>query len=84
MQPTRKRAYWRANLTIVGILLAIWFLTGFVGGIWLVEPLNRIRLGQVGLGFWMSQQGAIFVFVALVLVYAVSLDRLDRRYEEDR
>jgi putative solute:sodium symporter small subunit len=67
----------------VGILLSIWFIVSYGFGILLVEPLNRIRLGGFKLGFWFAQQGAIYVFVALIFVYVVLMNRLDRRYEVD-
>jgi putative solute:sodium symporter small subunit len=78
-----RRNYWRRNLTYVGILLSIWFIVSNGFGILLVEPLNRIRLGGFKLGFWFAQQGAIYVFVALIFVYVVLMNRLDRRYEVD-
>lgn len=46
----------------------------------LVEPLNTIKIGQVPFGFWMAQQGSIYVFVILIFVYAFKMDTLDRRY----
>ncbi len=75
----RVKQYWRANLAIVSVLLGLWAVVGYGCGIFWIEPLNEIRLGQVGLGFWIAQQGAIFVFVGLVAVYAWWMDRLDRR-----
>lgn len=77
-QVVKVHRYWRANLVIVGVLLGIWAVVGYGCGIFWIEPLNEIRLGQVGLGFWVAQQGAIFVFVLLVAVYAWLMDRLDR------
>ena len=73
-----KRAYWRANLRLLAALLAVWFLASFGAGILFVEPLNAIRLGGFPLGFWFAQQGSIGVFVVLVLVYAIAMDRLER------
>jgi putative solute:sodium symporter small subunit len=65
--------------------MAIWFVTSFLFGIILVEPLNNIRLGGFKLGFWFAQQGSIFVFVALIFFYASRMGRLDREHgvEED-
>ena len=77
------RAYWRANLKLIAGLLAVWALVSYGFGIVLVEPLNRFRLGGFPLGFWFAQQGAIYVFVVLIAVYAVAMDRLDRRYGVD-
>ncbi len=79
----RAHAYWRANLRVVAVLLAVWFTVSFGFGIVLVEPLNAFRLFGFKLGFWWAQQGAIFVFVALIFVYAAAMHRLDRRYGVD-
>jgi putative solute:sodium symporter small subunit len=76
----RKQSYWRANLRIVIFLLLIWFLAGFVFSIFGIQWLNQFRIRNLGFGFWMAQQGSIYVFVVLVLVYALWMDKLDRRY----
>ncbi len=76
-------AYWRANLRLMAILLAAWFVCSFVLGIFLVEPLNGVRVGGFPLGFWFAHQGSICVFVVLILVYAAVMDRLDRRFGVD-
>jgi putative solute:sodium symporter small subunit len=73
-------AYWRANLKLGAVLLAIWFVVSFGFGILLVEPLNRIPFFGFKLGFWWAQQGAIFVFVILIFVYTRMMKRIDRRY----
>ncbi len=73
--------YWRTNLRYVAILLGIWGLVSFGFGILLVEPLNRIRIGGFQLGFWFAQQGAIYTFLVLIIVYVVLMNRLDRRYQ---
>ena len=52
-------------------------------GIFLVEPLNDVRVGGFPLGFWFAHQGSIYVFVVLILVYAAVMDRLDRRFGVD-
>lgn len=75
------RNYWRANLRVVGVLLLIWFAVGFVISIFFIDDFNSIKIGRVGLGFWLARQGSIFVFVLLVLIYAVVMDFVDRRYD---
>lgn len=76
----RSMAYWRANLRWLAILLSIWFLVSFGCGILFVEPLNEIRIGGFRLGFWFAQQGSIYVFVLLIAVYVLVMNRLDRKY----
>jgi len=74
------KAYWRANLRLMGILLTLWFVVSFGCGILLVEPLNQIRIGGFKLGFWIAQQGSIYFFVILIFVYVILMKRLDRQY----
>jgi putative solute:sodium symporter small subunit len=79
-QPSRAEleAYWRKTVRRTVVLLAIWFIAGPLMSIILVEPLNRLTLGGMPFGFWMAQQGSIFVFVILIFVYAYLGDRADR------
>ena len=74
------RAYWRKNLTIMGSLLFIWFLVSYGAGILFVEQLNQISFYGFKLGFWFSQQGAIYTFVALIFVYVLQMNALDRKF----
>lgn len=80
MDKEKRKEYWRANLTYVGILLSIWFLVSYVFGILLVDQLNAIKMGGFGLGFWFAQQGSIYVFVVLIFVYVWLMNRLDKRF----
>ena len=70
--------YWKTNLTYLSVLLSIWFIVSYGCGILFVEELNTIRLGGFKLGFWFAQQGAIYVFVILILVYVILMNRLDK------
>ena len=74
------RAYWRANLRLVALCLAIWFLVAFVCGILLADLLNEWTIGGYKLGFWFAQQGAIYVFILLIFFYAWRMNRLDRQF----
>lgn len=74
------QSYWKANLRLMLILLTIWFCCSFLLGIVFVEPLNAIRIGGYKLGFWFAQQGSIYIFVALIFVYAKKMAKLDREY----
>ncbi len=78
--PEIRRAYWRANLRYLLVLLAIWFVVSYGCGILFVDQLDRIRIGGFKLGFWFAQQGSIYVFVILIFVYVFLMNRLDRRF----
>jgi putative solute:sodium symporter small subunit len=64
-------------------LLSVWFVVSYLLGIVFVEPLNQFHLGGFPLGFWFAQQGSIYVFIIVTLVYAVAMDRIDRRHGLD-
>lgn len=78
-----KVAYWRANISLVLKLLSIWFIVSFGCGILLVDVLNEIRFFGFKLGFWFAQQGAIYVFVALIFVYVAKMNAIDKRFGVD-
>lgn len=75
-----KQAYWKANLWLMLMLLAVWFLVSFVCGILAIDYLNQFRFFGYKLGFWFSQQGSIYVFVILIFVYAWKMNRLDKQH----
>nr|WP_184434445.1 DUF4212 domain-containing protein [Roseospira goensis] len=76
-------AYWKANVTLIAVSLVIWFVVSYGFGILLVEPLNAIEFGGFKLGFWFAQQGAIYVFLILIAVYAIRMNALDRKHGVD-
>lgn len=78
--------YWRRNLLLMVALLAVWAVAGLGCGVLWADALNAYRLPGTGypLGFWFAQQGSILVFVLLVLVYAVFMNRLDRSHLKER
>lgn len=74
------KKYWKTNLKYLGFLLTIWFLVSYVMGIILVEELNTIKFGGFKLGFWFAQQGSIYFFVLIILIYIILMNRLDKKY----
>lgn len=75
------KEYWRRNIRLMFILLAIWFFVSYVLGILLVVPLNNIKIGGFPLGFWFAQQGSIYVFVVLIFVYCGLMKKLDQEFD---
>ena len=74
-------SYWRENLRLIFICLAIWFVVSYGFGLLLVEELNTIRLGGYKLGFWFAQQGSIYTFVGLIFWYTSQMNKLDKKYD---
>jgi len=76
-----KNNYWKKNISLISRCLLIWFTVSYVFGIILVDYLNLIRFGGYKLGFWFSQQGAIYVFVLLIFYYAKEINKIDEKYK---
>jgi putative solute:sodium symporter small subunit len=74
------KAYWRANISLLSKLLVVWFVVSFGCGIILVDWLDQFSLFGFKLGFWFAQQGAIYVFVALIFIYAWRMKIIDRQF----
>ena len=78
-----KTAYWKENLSLLAKLFVVWFVVSFGCGILFVDVLNNIQFFGFKLGFWFAQQGAIYVFVALIFVYMAKMNALDKKYGVD-
>lgn len=73
--------YWKRNLRLVIVSLVVWFVVSFGFGIFLADSLNSISLGGYKLGFWFAQQGSIYIFVALIFIYANKMNKLDKEFD---
>lgn len=80
MSDSSANSYWKANIRLVLSLLSVWFIISFGCGILFVDALDTIRFGGFKLGFWIAQQGSIYVFVALIIIYIRAMDKLDSKY----
>ncbi|WP_019616708.1 DUF4212 domain-containing protein [Psychromonas ossibalaenae] len=76
----KAKRYWNENIRLVLSLLTIWAAVSFGCGILLVDLLNEIHFMGFKLGFWFAQQGSMYVFVALIFVYAAKANALDEKY----
>lgn len=74
------KAYWGATLGLLTKVLVIWFVVSYGAGILFADALNGIKLGGYPLGFWFSQQGSIYVFIALIFWYAKKMGEIDRKF----
>lgn len=76
--------YWHKSLKIVAGLLCVWFSVSFGAGILLKDWLDQFSIGNAPLGFWMAQQGSIITFLILLIVYAILMNRLDKKFGYDK
>ncbi|MEM7493094.1 MAG: DUF4212 domain-containing protein [Pseudomonadota bacterium] len=74
------KGYWKATVRLTISLLVIWFVASYGAGILFREWLDQFSIGGAPLGFWFAQQGAILVFLALIITYCVAMNRLEKKY----
>ncbi|CAE6809410.1 hypothetical protein R69658_05337 [Paraburkholderia aspalathi] len=72
--------YWRFNLALIATLMTLGFVVSFV--LPLVAPaLDQVRFIGFRLPFYFGAQGAILIYVALIVVYILLMQRADRRLQ---
>ena len=59
-------------------LLGVWVLVSFVAT-YFARDLQQITLGDWPLGYWIAAQGAVLVFIGIVVVYAWAMSRFERQ-----
>ena len=74
------QAYWKANVTLITVLLVIWATVSYGFAIILAPFLNQFNVGQIPMGFWWAQQGSMYTFVILIFAYALIMDRIDAKH----
>ena len=77
--------YWKSNLRLMLVLLIVWAVAGLGCGVLIADWLNQFTLPGTGfpLGFWFAHQASIVVFVLLILVYCLMMNRLDQAHHQE-
>jgi putative solute:sodium symporter small subunit len=77
----RLEAYWKENFRLIAILTVIWAIVSFAHPPF-AAALNRyVILTGFPLGYWLSSQFSITVFVVLIFVYAIYMNKvIDPKY----
>ena len=70
--------YWRKNLTLTAVLLALWFVVTFVVSFF-ARDLNFTFFGWP-FSFWMASQGSLVIYVAIIWFYAHKMNQLDQEH----
>jgi putative solute:sodium symporter small subunit len=77
----RHQEYWRKNVAITLVLLAIWFFVTYVIGFF-ARDLSFNFFGWP-FSFYMGAQGSLIIYVIIIWFYARYMNRLDQEYGVD-
>ncbi|EKS68127.1 MULTISPECIES: DUF4212 domain-containing protein [Caballeronia] len=72
------RRYWRFNIALIGVLMTIGFVVSF-GLPLFAQRFQHARVAGFPLPFYFGAQGAILVYIALILIYIVLMQMADAR-----
>ena len=75
----RHKEYWQRNIRLTAILLTIWFVVTYAVGFFARELAQFTFFGWP-LSFYMGAQGALIIYVAIIVYYAVYMNNLDKEY----
>ncbi len=76
----QKKDYWKYNLRLTMILMAIWFVVAYLlSGLWAAE-LNKVTFLGFPFGYYMAAQGSLAIFVIEIAVYARLMNKKDLEY----
>ncbi len=76
-RPHSSRRYWRINIRLIAAGLLLGFIATF-GVAFYARELDSIQPGW-RLGFWLTAQGALLLYLLIVTAYAWIMNRLDDR-----
>jgi putative solute:sodium symporter small subunit len=76
----RHKEYWRRNMKMTAILLAIWFVVTYIVG-WYARELNELVIFGFPFGFYMGAQGSLVIYVIMIFYYAIRMNKLDKEYD---
>lgn len=74
------KGYWKATIRLTISLLVIWFLASYGAGIIFRDALDNFSIGGAPLGFWFAQNGAIYVFLILIVVYCRKMTHYEKKF----
>ena len=69
------------HLRLKAGLLLVWALVSFVAT-YFARDLQFLVMGGWPLGYWIAAQGAVLMFIALVVIYGWAMNRFERQDAE--
>lgn len=71
------------HLKLKAGLLLLWALVSFVA-MYFARDLQSLVVGGWPLGYWIAAQGAVVVFIGIVVAYCWAMNRFERQDAESR
>jgi putative solute:sodium symporter small subunit len=78
MRSTAKSVFWARTKMLTGVLLGAWLGVNLLVP-WFARDLNSVHAFGFPLGYWLAAEGSLLVYLLIIVVYVVAMDRLEAR-----
>jgi putative solute:sodium symporter small subunit len=75
--------FWLRTRRLTAGLLVVWLAVNLLVP-WFARDLNQWQAFGFPLGFWLAAEGALLVYLAIIVAYVVAMDRLEAAYLADQ
>ncbi len=76
MTSSARSVFWARTKALTGALLAVWLAVNLLVP-WFARDLNAFHAFGFPLGYWLAAEGALLVYLLIIVVYVVAMDRLE-------
>jgi putative solute:sodium symporter small subunit len=74
-----RNEHWRRARRVTTVLLLVWFGATFCT-VFFARELSALTMFGWPLSFYLAAQGVALAYLAVIGIYALAMDRLDRRF----
>jgi putative solute:sodium symporter small subunit len=74
-----RRRFWSHSLCLTLTLLGLWLLINILVP-WFARSLNQMRGFGFSAGYWLAAEGALLMYLLIIVIYVWRMDVLERRY----
>jgi putative solute:sodium symporter small subunit len=74
-----RRRFWSRTKNLTLSLLLAWLLVNLLVP-WFARDLSALRFFGFPLGYWLAAEGALLVYLLLIVIYVIAMDRLELAY----
>ena len=75
-----RASFWRKTQRITLALLAAWLLVT-LSAPWFARDLHDFHVFGFPLGYWFAAEGALLLYLAIIIIYVVVMDRLEAQLQ---
>jgi putative solute:sodium symporter small subunit len=79
MNQVARHRFWSQTLRLTLALLGLWLLIN-VAVPWFARSLDQVRGFGFSAGYWLAAEGALLMYLAIIVIYVWRMDVMERRY----